>query len=192
MITESTKKMTDEQLAMAVKQGNNPAMGELYSRYYLLVFNKCLSFAKNADDASDMAQDIMIRVFEKLKSFKGDAKFSTWLYAVTFNFCTDRSRKAKGKFFTSIEVQYDLIDQSENSLQEAIVLGKKEESASKALAQLEVEDQQLLLMKYQHNKSIQELQVLYGLSASAVKMRLLRARTKAISVYNQVNLTVAA
>lgn len=192
MITESTKKMTDEQLAMAVKQGNNPAMSELYSRYYLLVFNKCLSFAKNADDASDMAQDIMIRVFEKLKSFKGDAKFSTWLYAVTFNFCTDRSRKAKGKFFTSIEVQYDLIDQSENSLQEAIVLGKKEESASKALAQLEVEDQQLLLMKYQHNKSIQELQVLYGLSASAVKMRLLRARTKAISVYNQVNLTVAA
>lgn len=187
-----TRKMTDEQLAKAVKQGSSPAMGELYSRYYLLVFNKCLSFAKNTDDASDMAQDIMIRVFEKLKSFKGDAKFSTWLYAVTFNFCTDRSRKAKGKFFSSIEVQYDLVDHSEARLQEALILGQKEEYASWALAQIEVEDQQLLMMKYQQNKSIQELQAIYGLSASAVKMRLLRARTKAVNVYNQVNLTVAA
>ena len=55
MNTNNTKNMTDEQLALAVKQGNRRAMGELYSRYYLLVFNKCLSFAKNADDASDMA-----------------------------------------------------------------------------------------------------------------------------------------
>lgn len=191
MNANNTKKMTDEQLAVAVKEGNNPAMGELYSRYYLLVFNKCLSFAKNADDASDMAQDVMIRVFEKLKSFKGEAKFSTWLYAVTFNFCTDRSRKAKGKFFTSIEVQYDLVDQSDDALLEAINLGRKEESASRALAQMEVEDQQLLLMKYQHNKSIQELQAIYAISASAVKMRLLRARTKAIDVY-KVNLSLVA
>ena len=133
----------------------------------------------------------MIRIFEKLKTFKGNAKLSTWLYAVTFNFCTDRSRKAKGRFFTSIEVQYDLVDQSDEALQEAINLGRKEESASRALAQIKAEDQQLLLMKYQHNKSIQELQAIYEISASAVKMRLLRARTKAIDVYRVNLITVA-
>jgi RNA polymerase sigma-70 factor (ECF subfamily) len=191
MNATKTKKLTDEQLAMEVKQGNSPAMGELYSRYYLLVFNKCLSFSKNADDANDMAQDVMIRVFEKLRSFKGEAKFSTWLYAVTFNFCTDRARRAKGKFFSSLEVHHDLVDQSEAALEEALALGWKEQSASRALAQMEAEDQQLLLMKYEQNKSIQELQSIYGLSASAVKMRLLRARGKAMEAY-QVSVTVAA
>lgn len=187
----NTKKMTDEQLVVALQNGNSAAMGELYSRYYLVVFNKCLSFTKNTDDAADLAQDVMIKVFEKVKSFKGNARFSTWLYSITFNYCTDRQRKAKNKRFSSLEVQFDLEDQSELTLAEALEMGMREEYAGKVLSCIEVEDRELLLMKYQHNRSIQELQAMYGLSASAIKMRLLRARAKAVSQYNQM-LQIAA
>jgi RNA polymerase sigma-70 factor (ECF subfamily) len=67
---------TDEQLVKQIQEGNNTAMGIIYSRYYQQVCNKCFSYAKDTDNACDMAQDIMVKVMDKIKDFKGDAKFS--------------------------------------------------------------------------------------------------------------------
>ena len=67
-----------------------------------------------------------------------------------------------------------------------IELRVKEDLAGRALMTISTQDKQLLLMKYQYNKSIHELQKEYKLSASAVKMRLLRARNKVVSVYSTI------
>ena len=189
MNTKNQQILTDELLVSCLQNGDNNAMGELYSRYYILVFAKCLSFAKNTDDANDLAQDVMLRVMEKISTFKGDSKFSTWLYAITFNYCTDKMRKAKGKFFEPIDALVNLGDCSdqERELEEKV----RAEVAEKALMAISHEDQQLLVMKYQHNKSIVELQYIYKLYASAVKMRLLRAREKAVTVYSSYCVGVA-
>lgn len=192
MNAKNTSKLTDEQLVAQVKEGNKRSMGELYLRYHLLVFSKCLSFAKNTDDANDLTQDIMIRVMEKIVTFKGKSKFSTWLYAITFNHCTDSLRKSKGTRFLSLEDQYDLADDSQNRLLLALELDQKEKWAGRAMKTIASEDQELLLMKYEQKKSIQELQTLYDLSASAIKMRLLRARAKAVGVYNFISTQTAA
>ncbi|MEQ6119831.1 RNA polymerase sigma factor [Reichenbachiella sp. MALMAid0571] len=189
MNTQNQQTLTDELLVSNLQNGDNSAMGELYSRYYMLVFAKCLSFAKNTDDANDLTQDVMLRVMEKISTFKGDSKFSTWLYAVTFNYCTDKKRKAKGKFFEPIDSLVNLADctDQERELDAKI----KEEVAGKALMTISHEDQQLLIMKYQLNKSIVELQDIYNLSASAVKMRLMRAREKAVTLYSSYCVGVA-
>ena len=189
MNTKNLQTLTDELLVSYLKGGDNNAMGELYSRYYMLVFAKCLSFSKNTDDANDLTQDVMLRVMEKISTFKGDSKFSTWLYAITFNYCTDRMRKAKGRFFEPIESQVDLADASDHDKEHDTHV--KEEVAGKALMAISYEDQQLLVMKYQLNKSIVELQDMYKLSASAVKMRLMRAREKAVTVYSSYWVGVA-
>lgn len=172
--------ITDEALVAQAQNGSKNAMGELYSRYHMSVFNKCMSFTKNADEASDLAQDVMLRVMEMIESFRGNAKFSTWLYSVTFNYCTDTVRKMKGKYFEDISVNYTIVDDSEDKVQESISYEIKEEKACKALMTLPKEELELLLMKYQMNRSIRELQLLLNLSASAVKMRLKRARAKAV------------
>lgn len=191
MDAENFELLTDEQLAELVRRGNQSAMGTLYNRYFGLVLQKCMSFAKNDNDANDMAQDVMLRVMEKIGTFKGHSKFGTWLYTITFNYCTDLSRKKKGKLFGSFESRHDLVDCSEQALESAIELELKEERARMALASLESQDYQLLLLKYQGNKSIQDLQLTYQISASAVKMRLLRARAKAISVYQTSEIIAA-
>ncbi|MDW3197619.1 MAG: RNA polymerase sigma factor [Cytophagales bacterium] len=182
--------LTDELLAAKAQQGDDKAMGLLYSRYYMLVFNKCLSFTKNTDEASDLAQDVMLRVIEKITTFNGQSKFSTWLYSITFNYCTDQMRKKKGKHFEDVNLHYEIIDDSEHDLDAALSAEVKEGQAGKALSMISQEDQDLLMMKYQMNKSIQEIQVMLNLSSSAVKMRLKRARAKATDIYES-SLTTA-
>lgn len=184
-------RVTDEQLIAQFQQGDHKAMGELYSRYYMLVFAKCLSFVKNTDDAADLAQDIMLRVMEKAGTFKQESKFSTWLYAITFNYCTDRVRKNKTRHHELVDALDSCIDHTIEDQDFVFERENKEKVAEEALMAISQEDHQILLMKYQLNKSIQELQNMYNLSASAVKMRLLRAREKATILYNTYSLGAA-
>lgn len=172
---------TDELLINAIQQGDKNSMGELYLRYIPIVRNRCLSFTKNTEIAKDLAQDIMLKVIDKVNSFKGDSRFSTWLYALTFNYCIDHVKKTQ--FFTSLEECNDIMTYEELELESAVKKELKIINAERALAAISKKDQQLLIMKYQYNKSIKELQDLYNLSASAVKMRLLRAREKATDLY---------
>jgi RNA polymerase sigma factor (sigma-70 family) len=183
MNTKNLKIQTDNQLVAQAQKGHKSAFGELYIRYYSLVFNKCLSFAKNTSDAADLAQDVMVKVLRRVNTFKGEAKFATWLYSVTFNHCTDTIRKLKGKQVESLEAVFHLVDSSELELEMAKEKEVKEDTACKALMTISIEERQLLLMKYLSKKSILELQGFYNLSASAVKMRLKRSRAKVVLSY---------
>ncbi len=187
MKTNKAEKPNDEQLVTRLQNGDNSAMQELYLRYYMLVFSRCRSFAKNTDDANDYTHDIMLRVMEKIGSFKREARFSTWLYAITFNYCTDMTRKAKGKYFDTLDALSEPAMAYEPGLQE----DHSEVLAQKALMAISSDEQEILSLKYQHNHSIQDLQVRYNLSASAVKMRLKRARGKAGELYSSYQLGAA-
>ncbi len=187
------KLLSDEQLVKYFQdKGDQRAYGELYNRYYLVVVSRCFSFAKVSDDAHDLAQDIMIKVLEKLQGFKSESKFSTWLYAITFNHCTDYFRKNKIKQNTAITSDYDLEDDSAQVCELQDELMVREERAIEALQVLSAQEKEMLILKYKMDKSIEELQSIFSLSASAVKMRLLRARTKANDQFQRETLKPAA
>ena len=70
----------------------------IYDKYSDLVYRKCLSIVSSSDEAKDLTHDIFIKVFMKLKTFRGASKFSTWLYSITYNHCINYiSRNPKGK-----------------------------------------------------------------------------------------------
>ena len=70
--------LSDEDLVEAIVKTNNTLLFEiLYDRYANLVYNKCYGFAKDADEAKDLTQDVFLKLFVKLASFKGKSKFST-------------------------------------------------------------------------------------------------------------------
>lgn len=158
-------------------------MGELYLRYYMLVFNKCLSFSKDVDDAGDLAHDVMLRVMEKIHSFSGNSKFSTWLFSITFNYCTDQKRKNRGKFIEPLDHYFNLSDTHHEDKAFKYELERKETCAVKVMSAICKDDQQLLMLKYHERRSIREIQELFNISASAVKMRLARAKAKALHLY---------
>ena len=68
---------------------------EIYDRYSKKVYRKCFSFTRDTAKAEDLAHDIFLRVITKIGTFKGGARFSTWLYCITYNYCMDNIRKAK-------------------------------------------------------------------------------------------------
>jgi RNA polymerase sigma-70 factor (ECF subfamily) len=71
-----------------------------YEQYNNMVFNLCLNYVQNREDAEEITQDVFITVYDKLTEFRAEAKVSTWLYRITVNRCIDfdRSRKRKKRF----------------------------------------------------------------------------------------------
>lgn len=88
-------KTSDEALAIAAAGGDREAFGLLIRRHYDRIYRMGWRLMGTQHDAEDLAHDIMAALPAKLRSFRGDAKFTTWLYRVTMNAATDRARKSQ-------------------------------------------------------------------------------------------------
>ena len=187
MKTKAFVGISDEQLIQDYLKGNNNSLGILYNRYYSKVYRKCLSFTKNADDAFDLTQDILMKAFSKVASFKGNSKFSTWLYAIAHNYCITASSKVKNYHFEDVAMEQNIRDDSPDSdeMEQRKEYEEKELKLRDVLAEVPELDRSLLNLKYNQNYSVRDLQTEYNLSASAVKMRLMRARQKVEQCYYQ-------
>lgn len=135
-------------------------------------------------EAQDMTHDIFIKLYVKLKSFKGESKFSTWVYSFTYNFCINhiqrKYKKEKNKLSKDISDEYyDEIDDSK-------IYELKIEKLNQSLNELNVEDKTILLMKYQDDFSIKDIANTLEIGESATKMRLNRAKSRLINLYNSL------
>lgn len=180
------KDLSDEDLIKAIVMNNNTMLFEiLYDRYDRLVFNKCMGFSKHVDEAKDLTQDVFLKLFVKLSSFKGKSKFSTWLYAFTYNHCVNYVNRSTAKKIEKKSVEADQLEdtyyeeEDDNSLNQL-----KVEKLKEALELISPEEKMILLLKYQDYMSIKELADVLDIGESAVKMRLKRAKEKLINVYN--------
>jgi len=179
--------LTDEVLVdLIVTTQDSSFFKVLYERYVQMVFKKCKSFSKNSQEAEDLCQDIFIKLMGKIESFNGSSKFSTWLYAFTFNHCVNYHQRNKFNKFEKIAYNIDLIcdDVISQSNEENFSQLLKLEKLKEAMNLIPVHEKQILILKYQEFKSIKELVVFYNVGESAIKMRLKRAKEKLLTVYN--------
>jgi RNA polymerase sigma factor (sigma-70 family) len=183
-------KLTDELLVELIVSSKDPLLFKvLYERYIFKVFNTCLSFSNNNQGAEDICQDIFLKLLDKIHTFKGASKFSTWLYSFTYNHCVNYFHRNKVKKFekntSNIEqICNEVIAQSSD---EDLVQMIKLEKLNEALELIPFEDKQILILKYQEFKSVKDLMDLHNAGESAIKMRLKRAKEKLLGVYNVVN-----
>ena len=182
-------KLTDEALVELIITSHDPLLFKvLYDRYVFTVFNKCLSFSKNNQEAEDICQDIFIKLLIKIKSFKGDSRFSTWLYSFTYNHCVNYYHRNKFKKYEknilNIEQMCDEVplQANDDDLEQLLKLKK----LKIAMGLIPNEDKEILILKYQDFKSIRDLMKLHNAGESAIKMRLKRAKEKLLGVYNVV------
>lgn len=183
----TVKDISDEDLVNGIVKSNNTLLFEiLYDRYAGMVFNKCLGFAKDHDEAQDLTQDVFLKLFVKLASFKGKSKFSTWLYAFTYNHCVNYVTRNKEKKIQKKTIEAkDIENLSEVPTTDYSINELKVEKLKKVLNLISPNEKMILLLKYQDSLSIREISEALDLGESAVKMRLKRAKEKLITVYQK-------
>ncbi len=183
---EEINNLSDEDLIRAIVKDNNTLLFEvLYDRYSRLVYNKCFGFSKDEDEAQDLTQDVFLKLFVKLGSFKEKSKFSTWLYAFTYNHCVNYVTRNTAKKFEKQSVDYkDIENLSDVDDDDYSFVDMKVDKLKEALELISPDEKMILLLKYQDFLSIKDIESVLEIGESAVKMRIKRAKDKLITVYN--------
>lgn len=94
---------SDEQLLLAYQDGDTAAFKTLFHRYRGPLFNFLLRRTRDRGRAEELYQDVWTRVIERCDDFRGDAKFSTWLYTIARNHCIDHARRMKFRTHDSLD-----------------------------------------------------------------------------------------
>lgn len=178
------KQKSDEEIVLLILNSGNQELFEiLYLRYFKKVRDKCFSFLKDTKLSEEFANDILTKAYEKIQGFKGNSSFSSWLYSITYNYCIDYLRAKKKLHYpewnSNNEIP-EIIDESETDFEEASY-----ENLLTIFELIHPEEKVLLLMKYQDNLPIKQIAKTLRISEDAVKMRLKRARSRVIYMYNQ-------
>jgi len=187
ILDKKIKNRSDEDIVRIIlATKSHEKYGILYDRYSTHVYHKCLTFVKDSDKAQDLTHDIFLKVFINLSKFNFKSKFSTWLYSISYNFCVDYVRKNSKMTFESEEVLDNISDDEDDDANEKELLSIRAKRLQKVLDILPPESKMILLMKYQDDMSIADLMIAFKMKESTIKMRLKRAKAKALETYNKL------
>lgn len=170
--------LTDEELVERVRKGETRRFAELVARYQDPVFAMAKRFVGNPGDAEDVAQEAFLRAYRGLEGFEGKARFSTWLYRITWNLCADwlrrRRRSGRGRA-ASIEDASELAD-GRVDLEGGLLAAEERRKVRQALDLLDEKYRSVIVLLYYQKLSYEEIAAVLGLPLKTVGTRLYRAR----------------
>jgi len=156
-------------------RGDQAAFGRLMHRYTGAVFNLAYRMLGNAQDAEDASQEIFLRAYTRLESFDRTRRFSTWLLSIASNYCIDRLRRRRFAWLTLDDVAFSL-PSTERGPERSALDRDQQATVQRALRQLPHNYRLVTLLRYWQDLSYEEIARVTGLTESAVKTRLHRAR----------------
>jgi len=171
--------LPDEDIIDEVLAGDRQLFAELVMRYQKPIFNLMYRHTHNMEEAADLSQDVFIKVFDRLWTFRTNRRFFPWLYGLALNRVRDWHRKEKRRIEYPAHDGLDhyakaiLSDQQQHVENQEKLLQLQE-----AIHLLPEETRELLILRYQHECSIREVATVFGLSESSTKMRIKRGLAK--------------
>lgn len=167
------QQMTDAEIIERVQGGQTRHFAELVRRYQDTVYAMALRFLGSPGDAEDTAQEVFLRVFRGLEGFKGEAKFSTWLYRITYNLCTDslRRRMRSDRAEPAAEVADDRVD-----IEDGLLSSEERRTVRECLQRLDDRYRSVIVMLYYQKLSYEQIATVLGVPLKTVETRLYRAR----------------
>ncbi|MEO1033218.1 MAG: sigma-70 family RNA polymerase sigma factor [Bacteroidota bacterium] len=173
-------------LINAINNGDTKAYAQLVDRYKDLVYTLALRMLKHREEAEEVAQDTFIKVFKSLHKFKGDSKFSTWIYRVAYNTCLDNIKKNK-KHLNNVaidEYTFNKLDTIDNAL-DHIISEERSALIKACIDKLPEDSSALLTLFYFEELSLEEISKIINVEANTVKVKLFRARKKLAVILEQ-------
>ena len=175
---------TEADLIQQSCAGNMDAFEQLILQYERRVYTIAYKYMGNHEDASDMAQEAIIKAYQSIGSFRGDAAFGTWLGKITANQCLDELRKRKKQQTTSLEDTLELEEGSVKKEIESLAATPEEhairqETASymqMLIGELKEEYRAVVILRELEGYSYEEIADILSCSLGTVKSRISRAR----------------
>lgn len=168
----------EQELIDKSKKGDLLAFERLMNQYSKQVFNILLRLLGNREDAQDLSQEVFVRVYKKLHTYKSDSQFYTWLYRVAINAGKDYLKKKKWDY--SLEPLGDKAfsfskDHATNP-EASVINNEKKELILRALMELSLEQRSIIILRDIQGFSYEEISEILGIAVGTVKSRISRSR----------------
>lgn len=169
-----------------VINGDTNAFAYLVDNYKNMVFSLAFKMTKNREEAEEISQDTFIKAYKSLNKFKGDSKFSTWLYRIAYHTSLDNIKKNKNNnnTFEINEITFNQIQAVENIL-EGIERKERAKIMNACLNKLPDEERSIIWMFYYDELSLKEITEVTNLSEANSKVKLHRARKKLLTIVKE-------
>ena len=165
-----------------VLAGDKEAFGGLVDAHKDMVYTVCLRMLTSEADAEEAAQDVFVKVFRSIGSFQERAKFSTWLYRITYNHCISVIRKKVKMIDLVDELPEGEVDEREMNGLESISAQERSRYLKMAIESLAETDAVVVTLFYYDEMSLEEIAEITGLSSSNIRIKLHRSRKKMYQV----------
>ena len=168
----------DNEIIARVLKGDQQAYAMLVDRYQNYVFTLAFRFTKNREDAEEVSQDIFVKAYRALADFKGNSKFSTWLYTIVNNTCITFLRKKRLEVHSlDKEGVFEVADSHDSGLRANQVEGKSRiNMVNSAIGMLSSDDAEIITLFYKSEQSLEEIAGILGIEPNTAKVRLHRVR----------------
>ena len=184
----------DEALIAAALNGSAYAWEKLVKRYETQIFNYSVRLTGNSSDAMDLMQEVFLGVYRNLHRFRGDAKFSSWIFRIAHNKAVDMNRRRR-LLSNQLRInndEFDILDilpgDTGNEPDEKLGTQQQNGKITKMLARLSLEQRLVVEFKVFQSLTFDEIAVMQDISANTVKTRFYTAlkKLKAVSEENNV------
>lgn len=170
----------DNEIINRVLQGEQAQYAELVKRYQSFVFTIALRYTPNREDAEEIAQDVFVKAYRSLADFRGESKFSTWLYTIVTTTCITFLRKKKLPTHSLDNEHIFEVADNQNSTFRANQVEQKSkvQVINEAIKLLSVDDARIITLFYQAEQSLEEIGRIIGVDPNTAKVKLHRARQR--------------
>ena len=157
------------------RQGDETAFASLVEQYQDRVYRLALRMCGNSHDAEEAAQEAFVAAWRGLPAFRGESRFSSWLYQLTSNAAIDLLRREK-RHRGNVPIEEEILPLSEDIPQQSAENAELRRSLQTALMALTPEHREIFLLRQMQQMSYEEIGGILGLESGTVKSRLNRAK----------------
>ena len=181
--------MEDHYYIERVLKGDLNAYTPLVERYRQYVYALVKRTCPHPAEAEELAQDVFVKAYDHLSTFRGASAFSTWLYRIAFNTAVSHARKKKryGVSIDEIDPRRFAVSEDEASEGEGKALRREQTYAAleRLLASLPADEQMLVSLFYKEGQKMEEVAYICGLSLTNTKVKIHRIRKKIYTLFKE-------
>jgi RNA polymerase sigma-70 factor, ECF subfamily len=179
-VVSEPSEQNDAQLVKASQHGDQDAFAFLVQRHQRLVFNMVLRMLQDYEEASEITQEAFLAAWQGLPSFRGEARFATWLYRITYNCALKQLERHKWERSLQAAMEAEQILEGvnkQNQVEDMLELRARQAIVREQIEKLPAKYRMVLILRHLHEKTYEEMADILTMPIGTIKTHLFRARS---------------